>query len=334
VFQKILPKHCNRLQKQLLNIFHSSDLPIHFNKTGNKEFTNYQRVSVIILFVRSKKSLRDFILEFQESKWISWLGLKKIPGKSTLHDWIVLFDMKIIRKIYQITLPNKILLASIDGTGFDSWQRSRQYERKIGDPYMPYVKADLFIDTETLSVIDFNLSLKKIHDVKVAEKIFSRKNLRGITILGDKGYDSEPLHELVRNKGGIFYAPIRKMSKKGLKRKRPKGRFRRECISLPDFMGQRSMNETVNSSLKRRQIPSLRCRKFYLNQREFGWHIILYNLRIKIKLSSNEEGQTFFYLILLLCPFRTEPKIIFIVSVIRIEESVCQAIDTDCNRVF
>ena len=52
---------------------------------------------------------RDFILEFRESKWISWLGLKKIPGKSTLHDWIVLFDMKLIRKIHQITLQEVIL---------------------------------------------------------------------------------------------------------------------------------------------------------------------------------------------------------------------------------
>ena len=306
MFQKILPKHCNRLQKELLNLFHSSDLPMHFNKTGNKEFTNYQRFSIIILFVRSKKSLRDFLEEFQESKWISWLGLIRIPGKSTLHDWIKLFDMKIIRKIHQITLPNEILLASIDGTGIDSWQRSRQYERKIGESNMPYVKADLFIDTKTLIVLDFNISLKKIHDVKVAEKIFLRRNLKGITILGDKGYDSEPLHEIVRDRGGIFYAPLRKMSKKGLQNKRPKGRFRRQCINLPEFMGQRSMNETVNSSLKRRQINSLKSKKFYFQQREFGWHIILYNLRINMSFY-NKSSQTFFYLILIIYPFRTEP---------------------------
>jgi hypothetical protein len=37
------------MQTELLNLFHSSNLPMHFNKTGNKEFTNYQRVSIIIL---------------------------------------------------------------------------------------------------------------------------------------------------------------------------------------------------------------------------------------------------------------------------------------------
>ena len=96
--QIILPKYNNRLEEQLINLFHESDLPLHFNKTGNKEFTNYQRVSIIILFVRSKKSLRDFIDELAESRWVSYLGLKKIPQKSTLHDWLKIFSMKIIRK--------------------------------------------------------------------------------------------------------------------------------------------------------------------------------------------------------------------------------------------
>ncbi len=41
--QIILPKYNSKLEKQLIKLFHSSGLPLHFNKTGNKEFTNYQR---------------------------------------------------------------------------------------------------------------------------------------------------------------------------------------------------------------------------------------------------------------------------------------------------
>ena len=92
--QIILPKFNNKLEEQLNNLFHSSNLPLHFNKTGNKEFTNYQRISIIILFQRSMKSIRAFIKEdLSESKWISWLGLKKIPKKDiqitfTRKNWI------------------------------------------------------------------------------------------------------------------------------------------------------------------------------------------------------------------------------------------------------
>jgi hypothetical protein len=309
--QKILPKHCNNIQTELLNLFHSSDLPLHFNKTGNKEFTNYQRVSIIVLFFRSKKSLRDFILEFRESKWISWLGLKKIPGKSTLHDWIKLFDMKIIRKIHQITLPNEILLTSIDGTGFDSWQRSRHYEKRaleIGDlPHMPYAKADLFIDVKTQIILDFSLMDHREHDVKVAEKIFRRNKIKNIFGMGDGAYDSEPLHELAREKGIIFYAPVRKMNKRGFKNQKPSGRYRRECIEKPYYYGLRWINETVNSVLKRTQIHFLRSKKCFMKQREFAWQVILYNIKRKIITeNSSNINQTFFCLIVIICPFRTE----------------------------
>ena len=260
--QIILPKFNNRLEEQLINLFHFSELPLHFNKTGNKEFTNYQRISIIILFQRSKKSLRDFVVEFQESKWISYLGLKKIPKKSTLHDWLKIFNMKIIRKISKVLSPKKIELTSIDGTGFDSWQRSRHYEKRaleIGDlPHMPYAKADLFIDVKTQIILDFSLITHREHDVKVAERIFKRNEIKNITGLGDKGYDSENLHEIARANGITFYAPVRKMDKRGYKNQKPKGKYRRQCVELPEFYGMRWINETVNSVLKRTQINSLR----------------------------------------------------------------------------
>src|SRR3989338_8641185 len=274
MFQNIiLQKYNSQLEEQFIKLFHNSYLPLYFNKTGNKEFTNYQRVSIIILFHRSKKSIRDFIVELSETKWVSWLGLKKIPEKSTLHDWLKLFNMKIIRNISKILIPEKIELTSIDGTGFDSWQRSRHYEKRIEEignlPHMPYAKADIFIDVKTQIILDFNFITRREHDVKGAEKIFKRNKIKNIIGLGDKGYDSEQLHEIARSNGITFYAPVRKMDKKARKNKKPKGKHRRECTILPEFMGMRSINETVNSTQK--------------------------------------INQTFFYLIRLINPFRTEP---------------------------
>src|SRR3990167_2060885 len=225
--QIILPKYNNKLEEELIKLFHSSDLPLHFNKTGNKEFTNYQRVSIIILFNRSRKSIRAFIDEdLSKSRWISYLGLKKIPKKSTLHDWLKIFNMKIIRKICKVLLPKKIELTSIDGTGFDSWQRSRHYEKRAEEighlPYMPYAKADLFIDVRTQIVLDFNFITYREHDVKGAEKIFKRNKIKNIFGVGDGAYDSENLHEIARKNGIVFYAPVRKNDKRSFKNKNPK----------------------------------------------------------------------------------------------------------------
>ena len=297
--QIILPKYNNKLEEQLVNLFHESDLPLHFNKTGNKEFTNYQRISIIILFYKSGKSIRDFTDEnLKESKWISWLGMKRIPKKSTLHDWLKMFNMKSIRNICKTLLPKIIELTSIDGTGFDSWQRSRHYEKRAEEigklPYMPYVKAGIFIDVKTQLILDFDLVMSHKHDVKIAEKIFKRNKIKNIIGLGDKGFDSENLHEIARANGITFYAPVRKMDKKALKNKKPKGFYRRKCINLPKFMGMRSINETVNSVLKRTQIHYLRSKTHVMREREFGWNIVLYNIRRKIKISSGKISQTFF----------------------------------------
>ncbi len=296
----ILPRFNNKLEEEINNLFHSSDLPMHFNKTGNKQFTNYQRVSIIILFYKSKKSLRDFVEELKETKWISWLGLKKIPKKSTLHDWLNIFNMKSIRKICKVLLPKNIELTSIDGTGFDSWQRSRHYEKRaeeIGSlPHMPYAKAGIFIDVKTQIILDFDLVMSHEHDVKIAERIFKRNKIKNIIGLGDKGFDSEHLHEVARANGITFYAPVRKRNKRSLKQK-PKGKYRRQCINPPHFIGMRSINETVNSVLKRTQIHSLRSKRHFMREREFAWQMVLYNIKRKIKVSSKNNQTFIFWLI-------------------------------------
>jgi len=302
--QIILPKYNSRLEEQLIKLFHESDLPLHFNKTGNKEFTNYQRMSIIVLFYKSKKSLRDFIVEFKESKWTSWLGLIKIPGKSTLHDWLKMFDLKAIRKICKVLRPKKVELTSIDGTGFDAWQRSRHYEKRSSEikplPPMAYAKTSLFVDVKTQIVLDWDLVMSRQHDVKQAEKIFKRNDIPNIIGLGDKGFDSEPLHETARANGITFYAPVRKMNKRAYKNKKPSGFYRRQCVIMPKFKGMRSIVETVNSALKRTQINYLRSKKHFMRERELGWQIVYYNIKRKIKVSHGKSIQTFFIRVYLL----------------------------------
>ena len=292
----------NKLKEQLINLFHSSNLPLHFNKTGNKEFTNYQRISIIILFRRSGKSLRQFIDEnLSESKWVSWLGLKKIPKKSTLHDWLKIFNMKIIRKICKVLLPKEIKLTAIDSTGIDSFRRSKHYEKRcneFGDfPKMTYAKTSLFVDVKTKIILDWDLIMSREHDVKIAERIFKRNKIKNIFGLGDKGYDSENLHEIARANGINFFAPVRKMDKRGFKNQRPKGFYRRQCKeNPPEFKGMRSVVENVNYVLKGTQIASLRSKKHSMRERELGWHLIFYNIKKIIGLTKSKEMQTFLFL--------------------------------------
>lgn len=199
-------------------------------------------------------------------------------------------------------MPKEVKLTSIDGTGFDSWQRSRHYEKRAEEiaplPHMPYAKTGIFIDVKTLRILDFDMVIGFEHGVKAAERIFSRNTFKNVRGLGDKGYDSEPLHKIARANGITFYAPVRKMSKLSSK-KRPKGKHRRECLNPPEFKVMRSINETVNSVLKRTQIVSLRSKDDPRRLIEFGWHVVLYNIKRKIKLSTSGNHQSFIFFI---CP--------------------------------
>jgi hypothetical protein len=295
--QKLLTQVDNPLQKELLNLFANSGLPLHFNHKGNKQFTNYQRIALIIIFRRENKSIRDFLRNLSESKWASWLQLPKIPKKSTFHDWLNLFKMKTIKQLFNQLKPKSPKMTAMDGTGFDSFHRSRHYEKRVGFTKMPYAKVDLFVDVRTKEIIDFSLVNRHQHDIISARRFVKRNSLQGVKILCDGGYDCEDFHRQIFEKGGKLYAPVRKRHKWSNK-KFPKGKFRKSCLELPDFMGQRSIIEAVNAVLKRRFIHCLRSKKSFMKKREFGWTMIVYNLDRKIRLDKNEmQTQISFFIL-------------------------------------
>ena len=192
--QLMLAHPQNNLEKQLLNLFHSTNLPLHFNHKGNKQFTNYQRISIIVLFYRSKKSLRDFTDELFESKWISYLGLKKIPKKSTFHDWLNLFNMKLIRKLINFSVDKSDLkVTAIDGSGIDTNFKSSYFEKRLNDFGKKiknnYHKLDIIVDTYgKKQIIDYSFLLKNRHDSFVAKKLLKKIKFNKCKILADKGY--------------------------------------------------------------------------------------------------------------------------------------------------
>jgi hypothetical protein len=161
---------------------------------------------------------------------------------------------------------------------------------------MNYAKTSFFIDVKTKIILDWDLVMSREHDVKIAERIFKRNSLKGIRGLGDKGYDSEPLHKIARENGIEFFAPTRKMNKRAFSYQRPKGIYRRQCKeNPPEDKGMRSISECVNWIMKGTQITSLRNKKACMRQRELGWHVILYNLKRKIKINKRGDNQTFLF---------------------------------------
>jgi hypothetical protein len=265
--------HC-----QILKVCHEMELSLHDNILGSKIFTNYQRVALIVLFQRSGKALRNFVSELKESLWPKWLGLKELVSKSTLHRWIKKFDVSFLRKILATTVAKqKPSLMAVDATGFDSWQRSRHYEKRLRQfsvhkKHDPYAKVDLLVDTENKLVHDWVLRVKPRHDILGASTMMKRFKQKDVLVLADKGYDSEHLHQEIAASGNLLYAPVR-----DFRVKKPKGLHRRRCSKGLEKYHQRNIVESINFSLKSR-FRSLRSKIHYMKKREFGWKIITYNM--------------------------------------------------------
>ncbi len=265
-----------KLHAQIIKVFHTSGMKLHDNQLGSKVYSNYQRIV-----------LRKFTAELIESKWPRWLGLKELPSKSVLHNWLAKWNLSCLRNILSnIVAKIKLSLMAIDATGFDSFNRSRHYEKRLRDfgvnnIKMPFAKADPLMDTVNKLVYDFVLRTKPRHDVLGAKTMVSRLKHQGILILADKGYDSEPLHELVAKKGNLMYAPVRNFHVK-----KPGGKHRKRCSQGNEQYPQRNIVESINFSLKSR-FRSLRSKLHYMKKREFAWQIITYNLE---KLSQNSKS--------------------------------------------
>src|SRR3989344_2090841 len=263
----------NELHNEILKLCHKMELPLHFNTFGPKVFTNYQRVAIIILFLRDGKPLRTFLNRLKEWRWPQWLGLREIPGRSTLNDWMKLFNLTSLRELNNRLLADEQpSIMAVDSTGLESIKRSRHYEWRMHFSYSPHAKLDVFVDVERMLIHDHVLRLKPRHDVLGARTMLSRAQHKGALVFGDGAYDCEELHCRAREKQLTLFAPVRKTS-----RAMPKGYYRRQCVNGHTLQGKRSLVESAIRSLKVFR-DSLRARKSMSKKKEQAWTILAYNL--------------------------------------------------------
>lgn len=301
--QNILPEFNNELEKQLNNLFHSSGLPLYFNKTGYKDFTNYQRISLIVIFRRENKSIRDFLKDLEESKWISWLGLKRIPKKSTFHDWLVLYDINQIKEFIEQSVDKSDLrVTAIDGSGVQTDFKSSYYKKRLKELGQKvknsYHKLDIIVDVYgKKQIIDYSFLLKNRHDSYVAKKLLKKIKFRRCKILADKGYPDYDFIEQSKLKQNNFISPPKNYGEKcrhnNLKRERKCKNFE----ANKKIYRRRVIVEAVFSSLKRKQHLRLRSKLCSMKKREMGWHILFYNMRRNIEFGGVNLNETLAFFI-------------------------------------
>ena len=283
--QKQIIPHSNSFRQELNEIILSLNLPKYSNKKGNRQFTDSQKLSVVILYIRSGKSLRDFCEEFKESKWTSWLELRFEIKKSSLNNWLRQFELDFIKKILdQTNSGEKPEVLGIDGTGIDTQFKSRYYEKRLKEfgrkPKSNYHKLDIIADMNgKKKIFDFSFLMKQQHDSPIAKRLFKRLKFRNVVIVADKGYFCFDSFEQVQNQGNYLLFPPKNFGGKCIHNNILHRKIKTNYHKYLDIYHKRSNVEGVFSVLKRTSLKRISSKTYSSKKREMAFKIVLYNMK-------------------------------------------------------
>lgn len=242
---------------------------------GGGGFADYAMMSLHCLRIYLDTSYRMTIDLLQEMPRISReIGLEPsdLPHPSTLCLAFERIKMEVSRVLlrYSAQLHDTGDIAAIDATYFDRSRASRHYCQRT-NYRVQTLEATKLVDTDTQAILDLHCTTtRKGSDAKICERL-ARRHAGELRILtADKGYDCNWLRENLRE---LDLRPLIK-----------------HCINAPydhahnariddDLYGQRSMAETVFSSVKRSLGVALRARSWYREFREVALMCAVYNIK-------------------------------------------------------
>ena len=223
----------------------AKSIPKYFSKFSNKIYCNHQKMILLVLKQKLRTTYRDLIEILKISDIPLYLGLKRIPHRTTL----IKFAKKIKPRLLNLLLPyRKAKHVAVDATGFElekksyyyrtAWNSNRRRKAKR------YMKLSLSVDTDKCLILGHKIRKKFRNDT--FDFINTVKDLEVKKVFADKGYDSKKNRKFVINKlKAIPIIPVRRHTNfYGYLKKSKK-------INGSDYH-QRSKAETVFSMIKRK----------------------------------------------------------------------------------
>ena len=245
---------------------------------GGGGFADYAVVSLHCLRVYLEKSYREALDLLSEMPHIlGEIGLEAadLPDHSTLVKWFERIKTAMWRVLLRLSSQLHYLSghAAIDATFFDRENASKHYCRRT-NYRVQTLKATALVDTESQAVLDVHCTTEKRHDTQLGWQV-TRRNAGDLTSLAaDKGYDWMQLREKLREEG------VRPLIKH--REFRPIDHAHNARIDGPRYR-QRTMSETVFSTIKRTLGDAVRARSWYGEFRELVLMSAVHNINQAVK---------------------------------------------------
>ena len=235
----------NKLVNKIKRLIRKAGLPRWLHRYGPKKYEFWHHALALIVKQECRLGYR------RVSRLLSWLGFK-VPTYSALAKMVKRIDWRMWQKLLNLTNKQKLNLVAIDGSGMSRPLPSPYYYRRIDKPYpidIP-LKLSIAVDTRTKKILSLRLRAKSRHDIKDVKYLIKRLPSKPKTLVADKAYDAEWLHQLCKDKGIKVCIPKRDYGKPRV------GITRLRYTSVKNFRkrtyGRREMVESVFGAVKRK----------------------------------------------------------------------------------
>jgi len=274
------------LAKTMYRVLRNSRIPIFLHRKSNHIFTTWQHIVLLTIKQYEGKSYRMFAEWLVEAHYFRiFLQLSKIPHFTTLQKFADRINNvmlgKIISSFVVLSGTRRHIFVGIDSTGFNITRASQYYTERAKLRRRKYAK--LSIGADVLKQIICNIKVRRAptrHDNIDFKLVITKTSeiLPLSVVVGDRGYDSEENHIMVREKLGAFSViPARN---EDIPIWKTHGRYRKQMKRgySKTLYHQRNKDETIVSVIKRLFGEHIRSRHVITQNRELSLRCIAYNM--------------------------------------------------------
>ena len=272
----------------MLRVLRYARIPLFLHRKSNHIFTVWQHMVLLVIRQYEAKSYRLFVDWLVEAYYLRMvLQLSHIPHFTTLQKFTERISGTLLGKIISsFIILTKIgqLFVGIDSSGFKATHASQYYTERAKltrRRRRKYIKLSLTADV--LQQIICTIKIRRAptrHDTIDFQPLITKTSeiLPLSVVIGDKGYDSEDNHVLVRDVLDAFSViPARYVH---VRIRRTCGRYRKQMKHGYSKLlyGQRNKNETIVSVIKRLFGEHITSRLVRTQNRELSFRCIAYNM--------------------------------------------------------
>ena len=260
-----------RLLKKVTKHLRNASIPRFVQRYGPRQYLTAELVLGLAVREAYRLSYRRaaaFLDEYFDLR-LHWTTLQKAAARLPAWFW---------HRVLRATAPSFSPVAAVDGTGYARSCPSEHYLRRIDGlrPQVP-VKLSILVDVETRKVLSARVRVRPAHDTRDVHGLINRVPDPPHVLLADKGYDSEPLHEWLDQRGIRAVVPVRKGCRHGRHRKRLRDRFPDE--EYPE----RNIVESVFKSVKTKYGGHVRGRSARTVRAELFMRLVLHNIELYLQ---------------------------------------------------